>query len=326
MYKDNDFVYEAIAAFEEITKLSVSINSIRQDTDVMLEIENFSFYGLAKRTGKRTNYSLITNVIENKDFRKNTVIIADYLTQKTSNIFRENSINYIDAAGNCFIKTDQILILVDGRRRTAKEKTTPARAFQETGLKLLLVLISDPEALQLSYRALAEKTGISLGSVSNVLEELEKEKYLLRTKNKRVMRNREELLERWVISYKDILQPRCFRKKMKAVVDFDIDTIKSSNELDLFFGGEPGGQILTNQLIPKDYIIYTNEGINELAKKMKLVPSEDGNILIYEKFWTTKLPVKKEHVAPPLVVYADLINSGNERNIETAKLILADGL
>ncbi|WP_449400746.1 winged helix-turn-helix transcriptional regulator [Chryseobacterium wanjuense] len=62
-------------------------------------------------------------------------------------------------------------------------------------------------------RELAEKTGIALGSVSNILKELEESHYLLKTRNKRVLKNQDEIIERWVIAYNELLKPRTFKRK-----------------------------------------------------------------------------------------------------------------
>ncbi|MBC8645343.1 hypothetical protein H9W95_18895 [Flavobacterium lindanitolerans] len=83
---------------------------------------------------------------------------------------------------------------------------------------------------------------------------------------------------------------------------------------------------MTGHLKPKDYIIYTDEETSKVVKELKLVPDEEGNIELYNKFWTDSLHLKNEHTAPPLVVYADLLGTGNNRNIETAKIILENGL
>ena len=257
---------------------------------------------------------------------KNNIVIADYLTKKTAEELKQNSINYLDASGNAFIKTKDFFVYIEGRKTKINKKTNQTRAFQEAGLKLLLLLISNPETLQFSYRELAEKTGIALGSVSNIFKELEESHYLLKTKNKRVLKNQYEIVERWVIAYNELLKPRTFKRKMRALGnEFNTNTIINKN-IKLYFGGEPGGEILTGHLKPKDYIIYTDEETSKVAKDLKLVPDETGNIELYSKFWTDSLDLKNENTAPPLVVYADLLGTGNNRNIETAKIILDNGL
>jgi hypothetical protein len=174
---------------------------------------------------------------------------------------------------------------------------------------------------------LAEKTGIALGSVSNIFKELEESHYLLKTRNKRVLKNQDDIIERWVIAYNELLKPRSFRKKMRAIGnEFNANSIINNTNIKLYLGGEPGGELLSGHLKPKDYIIYTDEETSKVAKELRLVPDEFGNIELYSKFWTDSLHLKNEYAAPPLVVYADLLGTGNNRNIETAKIILENGL
>jgi hypothetical protein len=327
MYRDNDFIYEAIASLEDTTGIPiVIIEKVKKTYDVVLQINNETFYCITKKNAKNANYGIIMSTLKDFNHSKNNIIIADYLTKNTAEELKQNGINYLDASGNTFLKTDHFFVYIEGRKAKINKKTNQTRAFQEAGLKLLLLLISNPETLQFSYRELAEKTGIALGSVSNIFKELEENNYLLNTRNKRVLKNQDEIIERWVIAYNELLKPRSFRKKMRAIGnEFSIKSTLNS-DLKLYFGGEPGGQLLTEYLKTKDYIIYTDEEISKVAKQLKLVPDESGNIELYSKFWTYNLHLKNEYTAPPLVVYADLIGTANNRNIETAKIILENGL
>lgn len=58
---------------------------------------------------------------------------------------------------------------------------------------------------------------------------------------------------------------------------------------------------------------------NELIKNYRFVPDENGNVKVYQKFW--QYEEKENKVVPPLLVYADLINTGDRRCIETAQKI-----
>lgn len=322
VYKNNDFVYEAVTAFEEATEIPISIESMRNGTNIMLKIKGEIFYGEAKAIGKRTDFSFLNKVIE-EGRKKNTIIIADYLTGKMTKSFRENKINYLDVAGNCFIETENIFISVEGRKNKITAKSSPTLPFQEAGLKLLLFLISNPESLQYSYRELAEKADISLGSVGNIINGLERDGFLLKTKNGRFLKKQEELIERWVTAYKEILKPRCFRKKMKSLNT--MSDLKPDSNLEIYWGGEPGGNLLTNYLSPLKYTLYSNEELIDLSKELKIAPDENGNMEVYKKFWTDAINLKKKHTAAALVIYADLMNTGNSRNMETAKLIRENG-
>jgi len=82
------------------------------------------------------------------------------------------------------------------RLEELKAKTNQTKAFQEVGIKIIFNLLNNPENLQLSYRELAELADVSIGSVSNVIEELEQQTYILKTNTKRILKNKEKLLER----------------------------------------------------------------------------------------------------------------------------------
>ncbi|MCX2453862.1 type IV toxin-antitoxin system AbiEi family antitoxin [Pedobacter sp. PLR] len=91
------------------------------------------------------------------------------------------------------------------------------------------------------------------------------------------------------------------------------------------WGGEPGAGLIINYLNAKAFTVYTTESKPALMQKWRLLPDAKGNIQFYEKFWqddeTTNLPV-----APILLIYADLMITGDPRNIETAERIYSQYL
>ena len=95
--------------------------------------------------------------------------------------------------------------------------------------------------------------------------------------------------------------------------DLELDTTKT------VWGGEPAAELLTNYLKPAEFTIYTGESRMELIKNYRLIPDDKGNVEVYEKIWRND---GLEHkTAPPLVVYADLMENNDRRSIETAQKI-----
>jgi len=325
MSTEINIVEEAIDSLKSLG-IDILLDTIWLESDLSIKINGEKFAINVKKNAQNLNYGLLATSFHIWT-NPNRLVITDRLNKKTAEELRLNGFNYLDTAGNAFIKSDKLLIYIEGRKAKVLNNKGQARTFQEAGLKLLLLLITNPETINYSYRDLAEKTGIALGSVSNIFKELENNHFLLKINNKKVLKKQDEIIERWVVAYKEILKPRSFRKKMRALDKvFNINDILNAKDLKLFVGGEPGGQILTNYLKPQDYIIYTNEETSKIAKELKLVPDESGNIEIYNKFWLDSIVLKNKDAAPPLVVYADLLSTGNNRNIETAKLILENGL
>lgn len=330
MYRNNDFIYEATSKLEQLIGIPIEIDSTRNNYDALLQINNEQFIVEVKSTVRTSNQGLVLSQLEEKkrNSKRPIILIAEYISKNATEKLKDRNINYIDVAGNAYIKHNNLVIFIEGQKKTKKERTNQSRAFQEAGLKILFHLLYQPENLQDSYRKIAEKADVSIGSVSNVMAELEDLNYLLKTNDKRVLKNTNELLERWIVDYNSILRPRILRKKMRFLnneFQHQWKTINTHiNDDFILWGGEPGGAILTESLRPEKFTLFTNLDLSEVAKSLKLVPSENGEVEILQKFW--KNDSENEQTAPALLIYADLINSGFGRNIETAKLILENEL
>ena len=330
MYRNNDFIYEATSKLEQLINMPIEIDSSRQNYDALLRIKNEQFIVEAKSAVRTSNQGLVMSQLEEMRQHSNRpiILIAEYISKKATEELKERGFNYIDIAGNTFIKYNNLVVFIEGQKKAKKEKTNQSRAFQEAGLKILFHLLYKPEHLQDSYRKIAEKADVSIGSVSNVMAELEELNFLLKTNDKRVLKNTSELLHRWIVEFNAVLRPRILRKKMRFLdEDFqhkwrNINT--HINDGFILWGGEPGGAILTENLRPEKFTLFTDLDLSEVARSLKLAPSENGDIEILQKFWKNDLGNNK--VAPALLIYADLINSGFGRNIETAKQILENEL
>lgn len=321
-----DIIYEAVANLEQNTGLKIDVETGRKEYDAIIQIDGQTFYVEAKVNARKSNIGLILSHFQEQNKNKKWLLIADYLAKDVAETLQHENYNYLDTAGNAYIKSGKLFILVEGKKKESNEKKNQSYAFQEVGLKLLLLLISDSENLQLSYRALAEKTNISLGSVSNIFSGLQEGKFIMTSNRKRLLKNIETLLERWVISYNESIKPRILRKKYRLADEnqnfLDVDP----KEFGFVWGGESAAGLVTNYLKSSNYTIYYDGDLSVLAKNLKLIPDNNGNVEVYNTFWTEDLKLKYQNTAPPLVVYADLMGTSSSRNIEAAKMILENGL
>ena len=328
MYKNNDYIYDAASVLEQIAGLAVTVESKRKEHDAVITINGQTFFVIARNEIRKENEGLLISlVVPFKGDYCSSLFIAKYISVDTSKTLKSLRINYLDTSGNCYLQTKDYLIYVFGQKVQRKQKTNQSRAFQESGIKLLFQLLSNPDNLQLSYRRLAEISDISIGSVSNIMSELEDEHFILRTKTKRVLKNKSDLLERWIIAYHDVLRPRLLKKQMRfskkdALVNWKSISLKDKG----LWGKEPGASLLTNHLNPETFTIYTSENWQSLGAALELIPDEAGNVEILQQFWVSENRDDTKQIVPPMLIYADLIQSGFGRNVETAKLILENEL
>lgn len=330
MQRDTDFIYEAITKVEELTGITIEFDSTRPNYDGLIRIKETEFAVEAKSAVRTSNLGLILSQLEllTQVSRRPILMVSKYIAKAAAKEFKERSINFIDTAGNALIKQGDLFIYIEGRKAATKEKTNQSRAFQEAGLKIIFTLLTSPQSLQLSYRGIAEASGVSIGSLSNVMNELEYLNFILRTNDRRILKNQNELVERWVVAYNDVLRPRIFRRRMRFIQpesnqhwqSIDLTELKNP----ICWGGEPGAALLETNLRPEKFTIYTNSELPELARTLKLVPDPNGNVEILKQFWISDK--NTPHIAPPLLIYTDLINSSSGRNIEIAKHILENEL
>lgn len=330
MYPNNDLIYDASVVLEQITGLKVTIESRRKEYDGIIDINGYDFTIEAKNELRKENKGFLLTRLEQLSTltKRPTLVIGKYIALDVAKELKENEINYLDVAGNCYIKNKELVIYITGQKVHRKGKATQTKAFQEAGIKIIFNLLNDPQNLQLPYRELAELADVSIGSVSNVMKELEDQNFILKTKLKRVLKNKTQLLERWVVAYQDVLRPRLVKKQMRFTKTTTAKNWKSI-ELDqeegiTVWGGEPAAALLTNQLFPEKFCIYTNESWQNMGLDLELVPDINGTVEILQLFWKNNTNAKQ--VAPALLVYADLIGSGYGRNIEMAKIILENEL
>jgi hypothetical protein len=89
------------------------------------------------------------------------------------------------------------------------------------------------------------------------------------------------------------------------------------------WGGECAANIITQNITPATYTIYTEDTWQAIGKSLKLVPEDKGKVEILRLFYKNN---KAEKTVSPLLVYADLMGSGDSRNMETAEIILDNEL
>jgi hypothetical protein len=332
MYKNSDYIYEAVTQLQQVADVITVIESNRSDYDAVATINSTQFVVLAKSEIRASNKGMVFNEIENlkQKTKKPIIAIAKFIAIDIARELKEKKINYIDRAGNAFIKQGELLIYITGQKPEKPANFNQSRAFQESGIKLIFQLLTQPDDLQLSYRNLAEKTGIALGSVSIIMKELDDLRFVVKTKNNRYLKNKKELLERWILAYNDVLRPRLLKKRFRFSTneaynkwqDLPLNVISGRN----FWGGEPGASILTKQLQPQDFTIYTDGGWQSIASALKLIPDNEGDVDILAVFWKENESATNQKIAPTLIILAELMSSGKERNIETAKTIIENEL
>jgi hypothetical protein len=291
------------------------------DGELLLTIENKPFkYNIGIKNELRNHQ--LNQIIDLNKKHPPFMMVAIHLFPKIKEQLRQNNIAYMEANGNIFLKHNDTLLWIETNKPLTIEKETGNRAFTKTGLKVVFEFLRNDNWVNQTYRVIAEHTGMTMGNVTHIINGLLDEGFLLPiTKDEYKLNNTKALLEKWMVAYGEKLKPTIRIGTFRFLKEDDFinwKKIKLHTDKTLW-GGEPAGDLLTNYLQPEELTLYTNETRNELVKNYRLIPDEKGNIKAYQKFWRRDDADAK--TAPPLLVYADLMNTNDRRCRETAQKI-----
>ncbi len=129
------------------------------------------------------------------------VLIASYLSEESISVLREESMGYLDLAGNCFLSFDSIFIERHGAPNPSVRRRTLRELFAPKASRVLRVLLQD---LNKPWRVadLAESAGVSLGQASNVRRALLDREWARVDASGVRLKNPTAVLEAWGREYK----------------------------------------------------------------------------------------------------------------------------
>lgn len=250
------------------------------------------------------------------------LLVTEYVTPPMADRMKTIGLFFMDTAGNAYLNKPPLYVFIKGNKPPENVKAAPIkRLFKPAGLKVIFALLNMPKMVDWPYRQIAAMTDVALGTVDWILKDLKEMGFLLEMGGrKRKIIHLLTLLKRWVEAYPEQLRPKLGNERFKAdQPDWwkDVDITKYA----ACWGGEVAAAKVTKQLKPEKVIIYAHEIPGKLIIEKKLRKTTGGDIEILKPFWKFDHEFINLGIVPPLLVYTDLIATGDDRNIETAGII-----
>lgn len=330
--KQKEILDKTLQQFTTITGASVKIIDDHEfekkypRTDLALEIklgkQKVRFRVEVKNEIREQNLPLLLNQV--KKTKGNWILICQYIPKPVKETLKNLGINYLEAAGNCFIRKDGLFFYINDRAVTELRQPKEGKLWKQTGLKFLFGILLKPELLNMPYRRMAEITGVALGNIGPFIQELKDEGFLKEGKKDngpfQFLENKKLLLQKWTELFNAVLKPKLKQGTFRFLDKADQFDWENLPDNDFYWGGETAGARLTNFLKPERFTVYTRKAKTIIMQQLKIVPDANGTVELMEKFWNDELDYKQGTV-PPLLAYAELITNLDSRNRETAERI-----
>ncbi len=320
---EKNIVARAVARFEEETGFRLATYITDEKVDLVLREKDYDLQFNAEVIPLINKIKL--GIIKNRLDQLGNIplLITLIANNETTELLRNIGINFIDVAGNAYIKVPPLYINIKGQKITIEKKLAgnATGIFQTAGLQIIFALLCNPKLEKNPYREIAEMANVALGTVQVTMKYLEKHGFLINDKiqGKKLV-NKDNLLKEWVLGYPEKLKPKYYAGK------FQIDNPEIIKTIDLkyfgaLFGGETAAAQLTNYLRPLIHTVYIGDKLGEFILRNHLKKNPNGNIEVVKKFWNFNDDNEIKNIVPTILIYTDLIITGDPRNIETANII-----
>jgi hypothetical protein len=261
------------------------------------------------------------------------LLLSNYISPNFAERLIRAGVNFADGAGNVYLNwPGKLHIQIQGRKPKQIAEAKSERLTQPSGLRVLYALLTQPPEKWGAYRDIAKASGVALGSIAWIVRELKAKGYLVQKgRDEWRLTQKRKLLDLWVEGYGARLRPNLLIERYQpgeAKLEQTLRVLESELEDKKISWAITGGfaaDILTHHFRGEQLSFFAQEWPLDLTRPLKWLPSDRGPVTVLRKFsplvaFNLETP-RSQPVAHPLLVYAELIFQGRERELETAKII-----
>jgi hypothetical protein len=291
----------------------IRISAQEHESDYFVEIKN-----------NVTKFNLLNLKSQMEKFPGNSILITKYISPDLAKHLKEQDIQFIDTTGNAYINFPSLYLFICGNKAPKIKVKNEKMFFGLAAVKIIFAILCNKNLENANYREIAELTGVSLGSINKIFSELTERGFFIDQgfRRKRLL-NKIGLFYIWIEAYSIKLRKKTLIGRYESV-DPKIETDLYIAQQNVWIGAEVAASKLISYIKPEIITLYTTNPVNDLILKYKLRKSDKGNIEIREKFWKFTTKYDNANIVHPILIYADLIASGDSRNFETAKIIFKE--
>lgn len=252
--------------------------------------------------------------------RRRWLLLASYVSRSLGAHLRASQLDFVDASGNCHLDAaDRYFASVEGRKVTAERP--PSLRVRSGGMQVLFVLAADPALVALPVRELARLAGTGKSATAAVIARLIDEGLIVETATGRRVVRSQDLVERWISTYPDLRRRwvqgryRAHESDPEALERKVADAMPATSWA---WGGTAASVRMLGHYRGAETILHVNEPVPDLPRQLRAIPDRAGPLTILITPPPLAFAGAQAHVVHPLLVYAELLVSTDERARNTA--------
>lgn len=255
-----------------------------------------------------------------------TLLLAPYLPVPTAKTLIGADISFADEAGNIHLRLgEEYNWTVTGERKPPKppesERITPA------AVQLLFQLATTPESATWTVRDLAAAAGISKSKAAQLRTQFVHDQLVIPRSGEGKFQITPALKESLISGYSQILRPKIllgrYRHADKTAEEF-LDRLSREaveHKIGYALTGGPAADALLHTYRTPEVSLFARANDTATLRQFRLLPDRQGPVTLLRAFaplvyWRE---IQGRTVAPPWLVYAELLISVDDRDREVAE-------
>jgi hypothetical protein len=287
-----------------------------------------AYHALPRNAPTASTAATIAAHFRNRGKQMRPLLLAPYVSPAASKVLVDAGIEYVDAAGNMWLRGAAIYAVVEGKKR--REQRTSK--LTESDLRVTYSLLTEPTLIEEPVRKVAQCVGVSKSAVGNTFQRLEQLGYLLRGRDGYRFREYLRLLERWELGYAEQLKARLNPMGWRTLGETNLhDLALAASEMP---GVTIGGEIGADLVLPRTFTPTTlslhlvDVQPREVASRLGLARSGRGEAQVTTQSdlanHRSATMVDGIRLADPVLIRAELLQIGDPRLDEVAERLLND--
>ena len=264
------------------------------------------------------------------DDAENRLLVTKYITPKLAKTLKKLGLQYLDTVGNAYIRQYPIYIDIQGNKPEKGDKLEVlakqvGKAFQPKGMKVVFMLLTNPDLLNATMRTIAEQAEVALGTVKQVIDDLIYQGFIVQKGKHKEFVEQKTLTEKWLDAYPANVEAKLNHEVFTTdnpTMLFDLNL----GDLKCAWGGEVAALRYDHYLNAKDFLIHIPiEQKRNLLKTTRLRKAKLGEILEHKVVLVEpllaidKMIGQHPELIHPLMVCAQLFTTNDPRNIDAAR-------
>ncbi|MBN2644894.1 MAG: hypothetical protein JXR59_05405 [Desulfuromonadaceae bacterium] len=264
------------------------------------------------------------------------VLLADYVAEPLARQLIAANIPFFDSAGNGFIQAPPLYFRCTGQR-PQQTAPLPNRCLQNAGLKILYQLLLQPALASETYREIASRSGVALGVVGPVLNDLKAKGLIDEPAGlRRRISDWSALHQLWEPAYLSRLRPRLQVQRCAPTRPWNLGSLplqvrEQNLTQSILLGGELAASFYCSQISPTTATLHVPQGkALKYMLQLRLTPDPNGAIDLVESFagnsgYDQRTP-EGLLLAEPLLVHAELYYRDADQHQPLAQRLARDYL